>query len=376
MEEDVLKSFLLDSREDVQKIIFNDTNLRRIKASISQWLITKQKFDENIKHRYEMSLKNKELREIVQASGKADLSRKGLVRLVNNYIKGRQQVETITNRQDIVELFRNGYELIHRIRESLVGREITYRIQYTTKTAKTQGELLEVELTLEQLLPIISLRWEGQTDVKNKKEITNAGELFITNSKIKKLVSNLRKNEQLLEENISNFSGEKGELWDSMVEARNRMIAQNDLNKFSANFGRLYEVFSIFTKEERYKEISSIHLPPKNNTEALFFKILTTSFTDHIPGWQGGDLGWEQLKSVFNSSAGLISNSSIEKTLLEIQNALNKPSKAEMTEALLKIYTTQKTSFDNKVDEVAEKESIAAIKSSIEKLSDIVVDFS
>ena len=36
MEDDVLKSFLLDSREDIQKIIFNDTNLRRIKASISQ----------------------------------------------------------------------------------------------------------------------------------------------------------------------------------------------------------------------------------------------------------------------------------------------------------------------------------------------------
>lgn len=105
-----------------------------------------------------MSLKNKELREIVQASGEADLSRKGLVRLINNYVKGRQQVENITNRQDIVQLFRDGYELIHRIRESLVGREITYRIQYTTKTAKTQGELLEVELTLEQLLPTISLR--------------------------------------------------------------------------------------------------------------------------------------------------------------------------------------------------------------------------
>ena len=36
MEEDVLKSFLLDSREDIQKIIFNDTNFRRIKTSISQ----------------------------------------------------------------------------------------------------------------------------------------------------------------------------------------------------------------------------------------------------------------------------------------------------------------------------------------------------
>lgn len=371
MAQDILKDFLLDSRESLQKIAFNDQNIYRIKMSIAQWLATKEAFDKNIKHRYEASLRDKDLREIVQASGKTDLSRKGLVRLVNNYVKGRKKVEDITNRQDIVNLFKDGYELIHRIRESLTGREITYRIQYTTETAKTKGQLLEAELTLEQLLPSISLRWEEQTDVKNKKEITNAGELFISNSKIKQLVSNLRKNEQLLEENVKTFTGERGELWNSMVEVRDRLIAQNDLNKFSANFGRLYEVFSIFTKEEKYRKIASIHKPPKYDTESLFVKILSTSFTDHIPGWQGGDLGWEQLKSVFNSSAGLISNSSIEKTLREIQNALNSPSKEDMTQALLQIYTTQKTSFDYKLDEAAEEEAVAAIIQAVNKLSNV-----
>jgi hypothetical protein len=100
-----------------------------------------------------MALKSKDLRSIIQAYGEADLSRKGMNILIKKYIKGRNQVEELTSREDIVQLFRNGYELIHRIRESFVGREITYRILY-----KKENKLLEAHLTLEQLLPAISLR--------------------------------------------------------------------------------------------------------------------------------------------------------------------------------------------------------------------------
>jgi len=197
----------------LHNIAFNDTNLIIIQNSIAQWLSQKQELDANIKHRYEAALKNKELRNIIQADGEADLSRKGLNRLIRNYIKGRQQVENITSREDIVNLFKNGYELIHRIRESFVGREITYRIQYTPDSNNNKkGTLYEVNLTLEQLLPAVSLKWEGQTDVKNKQELTNAGNLFITNSKIKKVVADLKKNQQIVEGNLAEISGEKREL--------------------------------------------------------------------------------------------------------------------------------------------------------------------
>lgn len=369
MDRDILNDFLTAAREDTNNIVFNDANLIRIRASIDQWLVKKSSLDQQIKKRYENSLRDKDLREIVQSKGEGGLSRSGMIKLINKYINGRQKVEGILTREDINQLFRDGYELIHRVRESLVGREITYSILYSTGTKKKTGKLMEVKLTLEELLPSISLRWTNQTEAKNKQELTNAGQLFVTNSKVKQIVEKLKSNEETLEERLVEISGEKRALWDSMVETRNRMIHDETLNKYSANFGRLYEVFSLFTKKEVYEKIDTIHKPPKKNTENLFIARLNQAMRDDIPGWQAGDLGWEQLKSVFNSSAGLIGNSSIEKTLIELKEAFAKDSKKEMAQALKQIYTTQQNSFNNKIDAAAEEEAIAAIDAAIQSLN-------
>lgn len=367
-----LQEFLNESRKNLENVAFNDSNLIIIRNSISQWLYKKQELDTNIKHRYEMALRDKDFRNIIQADGETDLSRKGLNRLVQQYIKGRKQVEDLSTRQDIVNLFKDGYELIHRIRESIVGKEITYRIQYQSGTGNKKGTLLEAHLTLEQLLPAISLKWEGQTDAKNKQELTNAGNLFITNSKIKKIVSDLRKNQQIVEENIAEISGAKKELWDSMVATRDRMISNNELNKYASNFGRLYEVFNLLTRTAEYHTIDTIHQPPEKNTEGLFIARLNEASRDHIPGWQAGDLGWDQLKSVFNSSAGLIGNSSIEKTLKEIEIALKKENKAEMAAALKQIYATpQGMEFNTRVDEEVYNTTIEAIDKMVANLKSI-----
>ena len=367
-----LQTFLNDARQDLQNIVFNDTNLIIIRNSIAEWLKKKQALDINIKHRYEMALKSKDLRNIIQENGEADLSRKGMNALIKKYIKGRNQVEELTTREDIVQLFRDGYELIHRIRESFVGREITYRIQYTSGTTHKQGKLLEAHLTLEQLLPAISLRWEDQSNVKHKNELTNAGVLFLTNSKIKKVVESLKNNEKILEDYNVEISGEKKDLWDSMVTVRNKMVADDTLNKYSFNFGRLYEVYNLFTRTKEYQTIDTIHKPPKKNTEALFISRLNSATHDHIPGWQSGDLGWDQLKSVFNSSAGLIGNSSIEKTLKDLQDALLKDHKNEMSKALKSILTSPDgIVFDTKIDKLAKEEAVAAIDARIQNLKNI-----
>lgn len=372
MERNWLQEFLNNAREDLHNIAFNDSNLIIIQNSIAQWLRKKQELDANIKHRYEMALRNKDLRNIIQADGETDLSRKGLNRLVQQYVKGRQQVEDLASREDIVNLFRDGYELIHRIRESFVGKEITYRIQYRSGTKNKQGTLLEATLTLEQILPAISLRWEGQLDAKNKQELTNAGTLFITNSKIKKVITNLRQNQKIVEENITEISGAKKELWDSMVATRERMISNNELNKYASNFGRLYEVFNLLTRTAEYGTIDTIHKPPKKNTENLFIARLNEASRDHIPGWQAGDLGWDQLKSVFNSSAGLIGNSSIEKTLKDIQNALAKDHKEDMATALKQIYATpQGMEFNTKLDEEVYETTVAAIDKMVASLQNL-----
>lgn len=130
--------------------------------------------------------------------------------------------------------------------------------------------------------------------------------------------------------------------------------------------GRIYEVYSILRRVDRYKDINFIgHQQGKDNTEGIANKLLENAIKNTDPGWQIGDVGLEQLKAVFNSNAKVISGSTIEKILQQIQNALTAPNQAEMAEALIKIFTTQRQQFDNKIDEVAEKVAIAAIKKNL-----------
>lgn len=130
--------------------------------------------------------------------------------------------------------------------------------------------------------------------------------------------------------------------------------------------GRIYEVYSILRRVDRYKDINFIgHQQGKDNTEGIANKLLENAIKNTDPGWQIGDVGLEQLKAVFNSNASVISGSTIEKILQQIQNALTTPNQAEMAEALIKIFTTQRQQFDNKIDEVAEKVAVAAIKKSL-----------
>lgn len=130
--------------------------------------------------------------------------------------------------------------------------------------------------------------------------------------------------------------------------------------------GRIYEVYSILRRVDRYKDINFIgHQQGKDNTEGIANKLLENAIKNTDPGWQIGDVGLEQLKAVFNSNASVISGSTIEKILQQIQNALTAPNQAEMAEALIKIFTTQRQQFDNKIDEVAEKVAIAAIKKNL-----------
>lgn len=130
--------------------------------------------------------------------------------------------------------------------------------------------------------------------------------------------------------------------------------------------GRIYEVYSILRRVDRYKDINFIgHQQGKDNTEGIANKLLENAIKNTDPGWQIGDVGLEQLKAVFNSNASVISGSTIEKILQQIQNALTAPNQAEMAEALIKIFTTQRQQFDNKIDEVAEKVAVAAIKKNL-----------
>lgn len=130
--------------------------------------------------------------------------------------------------------------------------------------------------------------------------------------------------------------------------------------------GRIYEVYSILRRVDRYKNINFIgYQQGKANTEGIANKLLENAIKNTDPGWQIGDVGLEQLKAVFNSNASVISGSTIEEILQQIQNALTVPNQAEMAEALIKIFTTQRQQFDNKIDEVAEKVAIAAIKKNL-----------
>jgi hypothetical protein len=68
----------------------------------------------------------------------------------------------------------------------------------------------------------------------------------------------------------------------------------------------------------------------------------------------------------------LIGNSSIEKTLKDLQEALLKESKSEMSKALKSILTSPDgIVFDTQIDKLAQEEAITAIDSCVQNLQNI-----
>lgn len=314
---------------------------QKIRGQIEQWLKKKKQLNTRLHNYYKKALQlEHSLGRVSNKGTKIDLSSGNLHNLYREYAEANRHIKDLKTLEDIKNFYQEGYRLIHKIREDITGQDITYNILF-----QDNEKLMEAHLTLDQVLSMTSLVYSDIKTVKPQTELVNATSLSINNSAVMKyLKENIQKNEKDLGQLIQEI--EKPALWDSIVNI-----------KSNANFGVLYEAYTILRRVREYSSINYIGKRQRNLAKTL----IKNAKKNNIPGWQAGDIGTEQLKSVFNGAANLMSGSAMEKVLSGTLKAFSQINSEEMKTALKKIYTTQQSVFDNILDEKAEKEAIAAI---------------
>lgn len=167
---------------------------------------------------------------------------------------------------------------------------------------------------------------------------------------------------------------EKKELWDDLVTR---------YYNSSFNKGRIYEVYRVFRTVEKYQSISRINKNQEKLADAIAGNVALKHFQqdeknkknaqENIRGWQKGDLGLTQLKSLLSGNTKLMDSSQIKNVLKDVIIALEKPNQKEMSEALKKIYTVQgneKEKLKNKIDKGVNKQAEKNIEKMIKELFD------
>lgn len=351
---DYLKEFIEKFEDKTKEIVFNDDTIVSIQKSISQWLKTKERFDKKLITIYNnFTLEEKKSLAISSNKGEKDLSYAGLNKIIKKYVSQKKHIKNLKDINEITQYFIKGYKLLHYIREILTDQEITYTILYQSKE-----ELLEAHLTLQQLFPAISLTLSDYKIVNEETKLSNQMSLSLSNTAINKLINKLEKNENELNKIITSL--DKPNLWDSLVNHQKKINI--------GNLGHAFEAYKVLRTIDKYKTINYIGNSNNYNTESLAEALIKESLRNGDKGWQIGDIGTEQLKAVYNSSANLIQISSIATTLKAVNEALDKKNENEMIKALTDIYVTNRESFNNNIDKKAEEIAISNINKNIKKL--------
>jgi hypothetical protein len=372
---DYLQQILTISQDEIKNGAFNNETLAAMQNSITQWLEKKEALDQRLKNIYDSGVRRSRYT-YGDRKQDIDITSAGLKTIVKKYEKQKKDIAELQNLNEITEHAQNGYRLVHKIRDIITKQEIEYSILYQDKNNK----LLETKITMEQILPqnmITNLNQIENVVTTNKKGITtekklsNAISLQVTNAAIKQL-------------GTIGSQIDKPDLWDDLVVLQNRILQLKD-SKLENQFGHLYEAYYAFRHIKKYQSINrigdsdfahnTINLGKALSEQKLgaaaqtAVDLLTASDKNVDKGWQIGDFGTTQLKAVFNSSAKLIGMGTIENVLKQVQEALQSKNAEGLSNALQQIYTTNRTTFNNEIDRLAEEEAIKNIKETVKGIN-------
>ena len=347
---DYLEDVLQELRTD-KDLTFDQAMLDKLVLSIEEWLRMVQQLDQTKNRHYEMIKKQQDLSRVSSKGVNIEVASWGA-----KAILAKQSREGLRTIDDIVEHFKKGYELIHRIREMLTEQDISYSILYGTRRKKGgEKPLLEGRLTLEQVLEYSRATFSDIKTVDVNTEFSNTISLSFTNADARKAISVAEKSGAA---GISNAIEKRG-LWDSLVK-------HAETEAPNANYGQLYEVYATLTKVPRYQKIEFIgHYRNQANTKNLANALIKEALANNDAGWQKGDIALEQLKSVFNAAANLMDSSTIKKVLRQIHAALKTDTQKNMINALTQVFTVNRSEFNLEVDKMVNDEAIAAIEEKI-----------
>lgn len=329
---DLLAQETYSYSREFQQQIYQETQI---------WLKKKKQLNTRLKNLYKV-WKKEQLLDGISKQELKDMSSAQVHKLFLKYRDAKRHLKDISTMDDIANYYKEGYKLIHKIREQITKQDISYSVLFQDKNEK----IVEGHFNLEQILSMTSITYKDITNASGKTDYSNAVTLSLNNSRVSTYVNNqINKHKENLEKLVTDLT--KPSLWDSLVKQKDT----------STNLGHLYEIYSVLTKVDKFKKINGIG---KNQLE--LYKTLNKQAHNSTPGWQIGDLGEEQLKAIYNAAAGLMSAGTIEKVLTDINKAFSNYNVEKTKKAVLKIFTTQAPSFNNYIDKKAEEKAIKGIE--------------
>lgn len=362
------KDFLKLFQEDTEKIILNEDLLSKIKRDITQWLSIKSQLDRRLELRLkELEKQEKETEGVQQI---LNLSGPELRELVNSYSQLHRKIKDLQDINDISNHFKNGYRLIERIRELFTNQEIIYSIIYSGQQKDNKNTIYEANLTMEQLLPFLSLTMRDTKIENNRTNLSNSMRIYLSGSMVAKAAAAAVKENQ---NNLMDILAEikNPGLWNSLVDFQKNKykgVFKNDSN-YRGNLGNLYEVYTNLIRTDRGGVFNYIgHEEGKQNTLGLASSLLDAAISDSVPFYKGGDYGLTQLKAVLGGSTrGLADVGTIENTLKELLIALSSTSKKELSESIKRIFLPEESKINDEIDKKNREEAIEAIDKIIEE---------
>ena len=342
---------------------FND--FKDIKQEAQQWLIKENKIKNELENQAKIILKRYTI-------GSRIAKKKTWQNVFTEYYADNRAYSNYEKtKEQYLKHYKDGYKLIHYIREFLTGQEIIYKLLIKGEGDEKE-DLYEVKLSLERILDYTTV-----TNTGAKQQILKTSiEDVIPNLEVKyNEITNIVKSLEKLgispnEEDFSIKKIEKIKLWNSLF---NLYYEGKNFNR-----GRVYELYRIFRGDEtdnksRYAKINYIGARQKKLADTIRWSISSKAQDsteekgklENIGGWKKGDYGLEQLKSLITGNAKLMSSNTMKKVLTDTIKALNRPTKQELTKALIEIYTVQgdqKEKMKEKIDRKVNKEAEENIK--------------
>lgn len=238
---------------------------------------------------------------------------------------------------------KEGYYLLHRIRESFTGQNIQYSI--LDKSGKNYFETI---LSLDDILQYTYL-----SKVKDDKNDTNLITDF--SLRIGSLKNQIRKT--LKGQAQLNTQVHASDLYLQILENYKQSLDNRKMNR-----GHIYEVDFYLRNEKKY---SGARLKNWERSSALISAAIKASLNS-TSQLKGGDLGQYQLKNISNASAQLFSVNGIKNAFDDIVKTLSVPNKTQLRKGLISLFTQKieqnKGAFTHSLERAANQEAKKGIE--------------
>lgn len=279
---------------------------------IKKWLNDKKIIDLKLAALYK---KNEKISQFNKRVGSKTIDLQETQFLYQSLNDNQNQVTVMTIKEALKSLLKEGYRIIHSIRDIIMKEKIEYQVLYESRKNK-QKVLHEQVVGMDRILENVYLKTEsGKINIDiAQQEIENID--IEAKADIGKNISKFYKL------SISSISATEEEKENSIIDDVFYRYLENQ-EKISqwletkTNKGYIYEAYVYLTQVKFFNSNSA----PKKEY-SIIKAALQFAKRNSTPGWQGGDVGKLQVKNLL-TGASLITMNSVDATMRELLEILS-----------------------------------------------------